>query len=72
MQLNEKKKSSNNPLKIKFDSSMEFLDKKETKKNEQKNFHLYVFEEIPVIPGTPGSGTGKNALQFTYRPLIDC
>jgi len=34
MQLNEKKKSSNNPLKIKFDSSMEFLDKKETKKNE--------------------------------------
>ena len=51
---------------------MEFLDKKETKKNMEKNFHLYVFEEIPVLPGTPGAGTGKNALQYTYRPLVDC
>lgn len=60
--MNEKKKSTNNPLKIKFDSQMEFLNKNDTKKNVEKNFHLYVFEEIPVLPGTPGTGSGKNQL----------
>jgi hypothetical protein len=39
---------------------MEFLNNSEGKKMQNKNFHLYVFEEIPVMPGTAGSGSGKN------------
>jgi|DEB0MinimDraft_12_1074336.scaffolds.fasta_scaffold10812_6 hypothetical protein len=39
---------------------MEFLNAKELKKMQDKNFHLFVFEEIPIIAGTPGAGSGKN------------
>ena len=51
---------------------MEFLDKKETKKNMEKNFHLYVFEEVPVLPGTPETKSNKDKIQYIYRPLVDC
>ena len=51
MSVNEKKVARNNPLKIKFGSQLEFLDKKEIKKNKDKKFHLYIFEEIPVLAG---------------------
>jgi len=37
-----------------------------------KNLHLYIGEEIPVAQGTPGTGKGKNALKFTYKPVQDC
>ena len=37
-----------------------------------KNMHLYIGEEIPVIPGTPGTGKGKNALKSTIKPVLDC
>jgi hypothetical protein len=39
---------------------MEFLNAKEQKKMAEKNFHLFIFEEIPVFAGTPGAGSGKN------------
>jgi len=72
MQINEKKWDKSNPLKIKFESQMEFLNKKETKSNKARNFHLYLFEEIPVLVGNLGSGSGKTQIQHTYRPLLDC
>jgi len=51
---------------------MEFLNVKEQKKMLDKNFHLFIFEEIPVLAGTPGAGSGKNQILYTYRPLLDC
>ena len=72
IEINERRHHKTNPLKIKFESQMEFLDKKETKRNKQKNFHLYIFEEILVVGGLPGAGQGKNNIQYTYRPLLDC
>lgn len=51
LQINEKKQNRNQALKIKFQAQMEFLTNSEIKKNRDKNFHLYIFEEIPVLVG---------------------
>ncbi len=37
-----------------------------------KNLHLYIGEEIPIPPGTPGAGKGKNAMKFKVNPVQDC
>jgi len=51
---------------------MEFLNNSEAKKMKDKNLHLFIFEEIPVLAGTPGAGKGKDQILYTYRPLLDC
>jgi hypothetical protein len=51
---------------------MEFMTKKEAKNMKDKHFHLYIFEEIPIIDGTPGTSKGKHKIEYTYRPLLDC
>jgi len=72
LSIQEKKMSGNQTVKLKFESQMEFMSKKEIKNMKDKNFHLYIFEEIPVIAGTPGTGKGKDKIELTYRPLLDC
>jgi len=34
---------------------MEFIKKSEVKKMKGKQFHLYIFEEIPVYTGSAGN-----------------
>lgn len=69
MQVNQKKRSEGErTLKIKFDSSFEFLKKSEVKKSKDKQYHLYIFEEIPVFSGAPG----QEKIEYTQRPLIEC
>lgn len=47
---------------MRFDSEMEILHPNELKKMKDKHYHFYIFEEISVPPGTPGTGSGKNAI----------
>ena len=55
MQVNQKKRSEGErTLKIKFDSSFEFLRKSDSKKSKEKQYHRYIFEEIPIFTGSPG------------------
>lgn len=55
LQLNEKRRSNEQQtLKIKFKSQMQFIKPAETKKMKGKNFHLYIFEEIPNFTAQPG------------------
>jgi phage terminase large subunit-like protein len=56
LQLNEKRRSNEQQiLKIKFKSQMQFIKPAETKKMKGKNFHLYIFEEIPLFTGQSGA-----------------
>lgn len=70
MQLNQKKRSEGErTLKIKFDSSFEFMKKAEVKKSKDKQYHLYIFEEIPKLIEKPN---GKADFEYTQRPLVEC
>lgn len=70
MQINQKKRSEGErTLKIKFDSSFEFMKKSDAKKTKDKEYHLFIFEEIPKLLEKPN---GKAELEYNSRPLVEC
>ena len=69
MNIKEVKNTESNPHKMRFDAQMEILNPNDLKKMKDKHFHFYIFEEVPVQPGT---NSGKSQIQNTYKPVLDC
>ena len=44
---------------MRFDAQMEILNPNDLKKMKDKHFHFYIFEEVPVQPGT---NSGKSQI----------
>lgn len=52
LQINQKKRAKGDrTLKVKFDAQFEFLKKADAKKNKDKQFHIYIFEELLLLSG---------------------
>ena len=56
---------------MRFDARREIMDKKDLKKLQVKNLHLFIYEKVPAVPIEGKKVSDKNN-SVILKPVLDC